>query len=119
MKSRPSHDGNEGHEGFSLLELVVIIAVIGILAAAVAPTVMNGILDTRIAATQDEAHALYDSMVGAPNSDGTRFGFVGDLPGTDLDAAGHDDNAVAALDGTAERLDFLGRIHRLHAKIAL
>jgi general secretion pathway protein G len=66
-------------KGFSLLELVVIIAVIGILAAAVTPTVMNGILDTRIAATQDEAHALYDSMVGAPNSDGTRFGFVGDI----------------------------------------
>src|SRR6185436_16533849 len=65
--------------GFSLLELVVIIAVIGILAAAVTPTVMNQIMDTRVAATRDEARALYDAMVGAPNGDGTRFGFVGDI----------------------------------------
>jgi type II secretory pathway pseudopilin PulG len=65
--------------GFTLLELVVIIAVIGILAAAVTPTVMNEIMDTRISATQDEARGLYEAMVGAPSSDGTRFGFVGDI----------------------------------------
>jgi len=65
--------------GFTLLELVVIIAVIGILAAAVAPTVVNQILDTRVSATQDEAQGLHEAMVGAPTSDGTRFGFVGDI----------------------------------------
>lgn len=66
-------------QGFTLLELVVIIAVIGILAAAVTPTVMNGIMDTRVSATQGEARGLYEAMVGAPTSDGTRFGFVGDI----------------------------------------
>jgi prepilin-type N-terminal cleavage/methylation domain-containing protein len=65
--------------GFTLLELVVIIAVIGILAAAVTPTVMNEIMDTRVQATQDEAKGLYEAMVGSPNGDGTRFGFVGDI----------------------------------------
>lgn len=65
--------------GFTLLELVVIIAVIGILAAAVTPTVMNQIMDTRIEATEAEARGLYEAMVGAPTSDGTRFGFVGDI----------------------------------------
>jgi prepilin-type N-terminal cleavage/methylation domain-containing protein len=71
--------------GFTLLELVVIIAVIGILAAAVTPTVMNQIMDTRVDATEAEARSLYEAMVGAPTSDGTRFGFVGDigrLPGS-------------------------------------
>ena len=58
---------------FTLLELVVIIAVIGILAAAVTPTVMNEIMDTRVQATQDEAKGLYEAMVGSPNGDGTRF----------------------------------------------
>jgi general secretion pathway protein G len=76
MMSARTHDG---HEGFTLLELVVIIAVIGILAAAVTPTVMNQIMDTRVSATEAEARALYESMVGAPASDGTRFGFVGDI----------------------------------------
>ena len=71
--------GRGDRRGFTLLELVVIIAVIGILAAAVTPTVMNQIMDTRVAATQAEAHSLYDAMVGAPNGDGTRFGFVGDI----------------------------------------
>jgi prepilin-type N-terminal cleavage/methylation domain-containing protein len=65
--------------GFTLLELVVIIAVIGILAAAVTPTVMNQIMDTRVDATEAEARSLYEAMVGAPSSDGTRFGFVGDI----------------------------------------
>ena len=65
--------------GFTLLELVVIIAVIGILAAAVTPTVMNEIMDTRISATQAEARGLYEAMAGAPSSEGTRFGFVGDI----------------------------------------
>jgi prepilin-type N-terminal cleavage/methylation domain-containing protein len=65
--------------GFTLLELVVIIAVIGILAAAVTPTVINQIMDTRVEATRAEAQALYDAIVGAPTSDGTRFGFVGDI----------------------------------------
>ena len=65
--------------GFTLLELVVILAVIGILAAAVAPTVMNEIMDTRITATQDEARGLHEAMVGAPASAGTQFGFVGDI----------------------------------------
>ena len=65
--------------GFTLLELVVIIAVLGILAAAVTPTVMNEIMDTRVSATRSEAQGLYEAMVGAPNSEGTRFGFVGDI----------------------------------------
>jgi prepilin-type N-terminal cleavage/methylation domain-containing protein len=67
------------NRGFTLLELVVIIAVLGILAAAVAPTVMNEIMDTRVAATRSEAEGLHEAMVGAPASDGTRFGFVGDI----------------------------------------
>ena len=66
-------------QGFTLLELVVIIAVLGILAAAVAPTVMNEIMDTRVSATRDEARGLYGAMVGAPASSGTSFGFVGDI----------------------------------------
>ena len=67
------------NRGFTLLELVVIIAVLGILAAAVTPTVMNEIMDTRVNATRTEAQGLHEAMVGAPSADGTRFGFVGDI----------------------------------------
>lgn len=70
---------DHGDAGFTLLELVVIIAVIGILAAAATPSVVGQIMESRISATRAEAQALYDSMVGAPNSEGTRFGFVGDI----------------------------------------
>ena len=65
--------------GFTLLELVVIVAVIGILAAAVTPTVMNEIMDTRVNATRSEGEGLHEAMVGAPSAAGTRFGFVGDI----------------------------------------
>ncbi len=63
--------------GFTLLELVVVIAVIGILVAAVTPSVVQQLMDSRIQETRTEAQSLYDSMVGKP-ADG-RFGFVGDL----------------------------------------
>ena len=64
--------------GFTLLELVVIIAVIGILAAAVSPSVIQRIMDARVEATQTEAQALYEAMVGE-NTSGVSFGFVGDI----------------------------------------
>lgn len=67
-----------GSRGFTLLELVVIIAVIGILAAAVSPAVLQRIMDTRVEATQSEAQALYQAMVGM-NDGGSNFGFVGDI----------------------------------------
>jgi prepilin-type N-terminal cleavage/methylation domain-containing protein len=69
---------HRGLRGFTLLELVVIIAVMAILAAAVAPSMMQQIADSRIQATKDEAKALYDAMVGTPMQ-GTAFGFVGDI----------------------------------------
>ena len=64
--------------GFTLLELAVIVAVIAILAAAVTPTVINQLMDTRVSATRDEAQALHEAMVG-PGGGGTQFGFVGDI----------------------------------------
>jgi general secretion pathway protein G len=64
-------------QGFTLLELVVVIAVIGILVAAVAPAVVQRIMDSRIEETRGEAQSLYDGMVGKPAEN--RFGFVGDL----------------------------------------
>ena len=63
--------------GFTLLELVVVIAVIGILVAAVTPSVVQQMMDSRIQETRIEAQALYDGMVGKPAD--SRFGFVGDL----------------------------------------
>jgi competence protein ComGC len=64
--------------GFTLLELVVIVAVLAILAAAVAPSLIQGIGESRIQATRDEARVLYEAMVGNP-AEGTTFGFVGDI----------------------------------------
>jgi prepilin-type N-terminal cleavage/methylation domain-containing protein len=66
-----------GCPGFTLLELVVVIAVIGILVAAVTPSVVQRIMDTRIEETRIEAQSLYDGIVGKPAE--SRFGFVGDL----------------------------------------
>ena len=63
--------------GFTFLELVVVIAVIGILVAAVTPSVVQRIMDSRIEETRIEAQSLYDGMVGKPVE--SRFGFVGDI----------------------------------------
>ena len=63
--------------GFTLLELVVVIAVLGILVAAVTPSMVQRVMDSRIEETRVEAQSLYDGMVGKP-AEG-RFGFVGDL----------------------------------------
>jgi general secretion pathway protein G len=63
--------------GFTLLELVVVIAVIGILSAAVAPAVIQRVLDQRIASTQAEAQTLYEAMAGTPSEN--QFGFLGDI----------------------------------------
>ena len=63
--------------GFTLLELVVVIAVIGILSAAVAPAVIQRVLDQRIESTRTEARTLYEAAVGAPSEN--RFGFLGDI----------------------------------------
>jgi general secretion pathway protein G len=65
------------HRGFTLLELVVVIAVIGILAAAVAPAVVQRVLDQRIESTRTEAQTLYEAAVGAPSEN--RLGFMGDI----------------------------------------
>jgi hypothetical protein len=54
-----------------------VIAVIGILVAAVTPSVVQRIMDSRIEDTRMEAQALYDGMVGKPGEG--RYGFVGDL----------------------------------------
>jgi general secretion pathway protein G len=63
--------------GFTLLELVVVLAVIGILAASVAPSVMQQLLEARVDATREEAEAIVDAMVGDVGDE--RFGFVGDV----------------------------------------
>ena len=79
MRTLPTaHCRLRGSRGFTLLELVVILAVLGILAAAVAPSMMQQIADTRVEATREEAEALYTAIVGTP-SEGTSFGFVGDI----------------------------------------
>ena len=64
-------------EGFTLLELVVVITVLGILAAAVAPSVMQRMVEDRVQGTRDEAEAIVDAMIG--DSAANRFGFVGDI----------------------------------------
>jgi general secretion pathway protein G len=69
--------------GFSLLELIVVMAAIGIIAAAIAPSVMQRIVDGRVEETRDEARILHEAMVGKAGEN--RFGFVGDigrLPGS-------------------------------------
>jgi type II secretory pathway pseudopilin PulG len=49
-----------------------------ILAAAVAPSFVQDIGESRIEATQAEARVLHEAMVGTPSS-GTQFAFVGDI----------------------------------------
>jgi general secretion pathway protein G len=63
--------------GFTLLELIVVMAAIGLLAAAIAPPVVQRILDGRIDETRVEARILHEAMVGKAGEN--RFGFVGDI----------------------------------------
>lgn len=51
---------------------------IGILAAALAPAVMQQVMDRRVEATREEARVIYEAMVG-PSTGETQFGFVGDV----------------------------------------
>ena len=64
--------------GFSLIELVVILGVLAILAAVVTPSMMQQVGATRLEATRDETHVLYEAMVG-PGAGGTNFAFLGDI----------------------------------------
>jgi prepilin-type N-terminal cleavage/methylation domain-containing protein len=69
--------------GFTLLELVVVMAVLGILVAAIAPSVMQRVVDARVDGTRSEAQILHEAMIGKAGEN--RFGFVGDvgrLPGS-------------------------------------
>jgi general secretion pathway protein G len=63
--------------GFTLLELVVVIAVIGILAAAIAPSVIQQVMDTRVEGTRSEARQIAEGIVGNPSLN--QFGFAGDI----------------------------------------
>jgi general secretion pathway protein G len=69
--------------GFTLLELVVVIAVIGILVAAVAPTVMQQMVSTRVDGTREETEAIYRAIAGDAASNSFGFvGHIGRLPNT-------------------------------------
>jgi general secretion pathway protein G len=65
------------YAGFTLLELVVVIAVIGILAAAVAPSVIQQIMDSRVEGTRAETQAIFTAISGDPAQN--QFGFAGDI----------------------------------------
>lgn len=66
-----------GAAGFTLLEIVVVLAVIGILAAAIAPSMLQRIVDGRVEGTRDEIQAIHSAIVGNPAQ--SQFGFVGDV----------------------------------------
>ena len=63
--------------GFTLLEIIVVIAVIGILAAAIAPSLIQQIMDGRVEATRTEVQAIAQAIAGNPAQN--QFGFAGDI----------------------------------------
>ena len=69
--------GRQDDRGFTLLELVVVIAVIGILAAAVAPSVLQQVMEARVSGTREEVEAISRAIIGAPAQ--SQFGFAGDI----------------------------------------
>lgn len=64
--------------GFTLLEVVIIVAVMAILAAAITPSLLRQIVDTKVVATRASAQAIYEGMVGKPDTKGS-YGFLGDM----------------------------------------
>lgn len=65
-------------DGFSLIEALLVIGVLAIIATAVAPAVLQRILEARVDATRNEARALHEALVGRPDQPGSH-GFVGHM----------------------------------------
>jgi type II secretory pathway pseudopilin PulG len=53
------------------------MVVVGIMAAAIAPAVMQQMVDSRVEETRNEARALHEAMLGKAGEN--RYGFVGDI----------------------------------------
>jgi len=65
--------------GFTLIEIIVVIAVISILAGTMVPSVVSQMDHHRAKATRDEMQALYQAVVGTPDSGGD--GYLADMGG--------------------------------------